>query len=165
MIRGQASNQEIGVASAIMIVLVLYLYLSTPHAPITIGQTPNECEFRGNLSCHQQPILRRNGSKLEIVIEQNTGMLINITSLVCTSKSGVPVMPLLNHTVLLTTGERAYVSGGNSGNTVICTGQDGRSIPNESAGDVYDGNMYLAYTEFKTSAVRLVNGTLVVKYS
>lgn len=165
IIKGQASNREIGVASAIMIVLLLYLYLTAPHTPPNIEQTSNKCELRGNFSCYQQPVLNRNGS-LEILLEQDTGELINITSFVCTSKSGLPaVMPFLDKTVLLTPQERAYISGGNSGNSVVCTGQDGRSIPNASVGDVYYGNVYIGYSEVKTGAFKVVNGTLVVKYS
>ncbi|NYZ76470.1 hypothetical protein H0N98_04425 [Candidatus Micrarchaeota archaeon] len=167
MIRGQASNREIGLASAIMIVLVLYLYFSMPHTPVNPLQIFNwTCSFRGNLSCHQAPVLRLGDSRLEISLTQNTGSLINITSFVCTSRNEIPgVMPRLNNSVLIPNGEQAYVSGGNSGNTIICTGQDGRSIPSASSGDVYSGNIYIMYTEVKTGTVKFVNGTIVMAYS
>jgi hypothetical protein len=167
MIRGQATNREIGVASAIMIVLILYLYFSMPHTQGNPLQPFNwTCSFRDNLSCYQAPVLMTGSGKLEISLVQNTGRLINITSFVCTSRNGIPgVMPRLNNSVLITDGERAYISGGNSGNVVICTGQDGKSSPSASPGDAYYGNIYMTYTEVENGTTRFVNGTIVVAYS
>ncbi len=166
MKRGQATNREIGLASALIILLVVYLYLNTPYTPVPTVQTfYGVCEFHGNFSCYQPLALRRDGI-LDISLVQNTGKLINITSFVCTSRIGNPsVMPLLSNPVLITNGERNYIAGGNSGNIVICTGQDGWSVPNASVGDIYYGNMYVTYTEVKTGAVKFVNGTLVIRYS
>ncbi|NYZ79159.1 hypothetical protein H0N99_03340 [Candidatus Micrarchaeota archaeon] len=167
MRKAQTSNREIGLASLIMIVIILYLYFTAPQeSVIPSGQAFHEkCELQGNLSCYSV-LLRRGSSKLDISITQNTGKLINITSLVCTNKSEASVvMPLLNNTVLVTSGERAYVSGGNSGNNVLCTKEDGKSLPNASLGDVYYGNIYLAYIEVKTGAIGFLNGTLATRYS
>jgi hypothetical protein len=168
MKKAQATNREIGLAALILVVVALYLYLTTPHMPVTsTGQTfHEECELQGNLSC-DNVLLRRESSMLEISIAQNTGKPISISSLVCTSKSGSPalMMPPLNNTVLINSGGRAYVSGGNSGNAVFCTGEDGESIPNASLGSEYYGNIYIAYIEVGTGTVGFVNGTLATKYS
>jgi hypothetical protein len=167
MIRGQATTREIGVASAIMIVLLVYLYLSTPQVPLGPPDLTfkERCLLQENFSCNSV-FLRRGSSRLEILITQNTGKLINVTSLACTNGSTIPsVMPFLNNTVLITNGGRGYISGGNSGNVVVCTGGDGRSIPNASLGDAYYGNLYISYREVETGAVKLVDGTLVTRYS
>lgn len=163
--KAQATSREIGLASAVIIVLMLYLYLSTPRVSIVdLGPTFNErCELQGNFSCYS--VFLKKGGQLEISIAQNTGKLINITSFICTNNSTVPAMPLLNNTVLIPSGKGNNVSGGNSGNTVICTGADGRSIPNASVGDRYYGIIYFTYTEVKTQEVGFVNGTLLTKYS
>jgi hypothetical protein len=165
MRKAQATSREIGLASLLMIALALYLYFSIPRPPIPEPTFKEKCEFQGNFSCYSI-FLKRGSSRLEIAITQNSGKLINVTSLVCTANSQPPaVMPLLNNTVLITAGERAYVGGGNSGNEVVCTREDGKSIPSAAVGDVYNGSIYLTYIEVKTGTVRFVNGTLVTKYS
>jgi len=165
MRRAQATSREMGLAVLIMVVLMIYLYFSTPHISGPEVPFKESCALGGNLSCYSL-FLKRGSSKLELAIMQNTGKLINITSVVCTKKSGIPaVMPLLNNTILITSGERAYVAGSNSGNEVFCTERDGRSIPTAAFGEYYEGNVYITYTESKTGETNFVNGTIITKYS
>lgn len=164
MRRAQATNRELGLASLFLLVLALYLYLTNPSLSL-----PNEILFKEkcildeNLSCYS--LFLGRGSKLNLIVAQNTGKIINITSVVCTSmNNATPVMQPLSAPVLITPGERAYVSGGNSGNEVICTGKDGKSIPQERVGDVYEGRLYITYKD-KNRVTSFVNGTLITKYS
>jgi len=161
MRKAQATNREIGLASLMLLLLVLYLYINRGSAlsmPFKEKYTLPE-----NFSCTSLA-LRSNG-KLDFVLAQNTGALINVTSFVCTKNSDIPsFMPSLNNSVLITSGEKAYLSGGNSGNEVFCTGRDGISVPNASSGDVYEGNLYLTY-KLKNGETRFANGTILVKYS
>jgi len=163
MKRAQATNREIGLASLILLVLAVYIYFNAPQLP-----NPNpfkeSCVFAGNLSCHSL-FLRRGSGNLELALAQNTGATINVTSLVCTKKKEIPLMKPLNNTVIITSGEQAYIAGGNSGNNVICTGADGNTTPTASLGDIYEGNLYITYVEVKTGEYKFANGTLLTKYA
>lgn len=160
MRKGQATMREVGLAALIMVVLILYLYLTSPKVEPTVFK--ESCSLKGNLTCRSL-FLRRGSSKLELAVEQNTGRAINITSLVCTKTSQPPVMPLLNATIPIPSGGWAYVAGGNSGNDVVCTESDGR-VPQANLGDIYEGYLYIAYVD-KTGQISFVNGTVVTKYS
>jgi hypothetical protein len=163
--KAQATTREIGLASLMMILLMLYLYLNIPPAQGPKTQFEERCVLGGNLSC-SSVLLRRGSSKVELAITQNTGGLIDITSLVCTKKKEIPaVMPALNNPILITPGERAYISGVNSGNDVECTGWDGKSIPTASLGEIYEGSIYITYIEVEAGEPRFVNGSLHTKYS
>jgi len=162
MRKAQATNREIGLASLLLILLALYLYINGVNSPIK-SSFKEKCALPANLSCSSL-ILRSNG-KLDFALAQNTGVLINVTSFVCTKNSDIPsFMPSLNNSVLITSGEKAYLSGGNSGNEVFCTGRNGISVPNASSGDVYDANLYLTYN-LKNGEPRFAKGTILVKYS
>jgi len=161
MKKAQATVRELGLASVLLLLLVAYLYISKPNT----SPEPSfkaKCVLPENISCTSL-ILKTNG-KLDFVLAQDTRGLINITSLVCTKYPTFPTLPALNNSVLITSGEKAYVSGGNSGNEVNCSGRDGVSIPSASAGDIYDGNLYIMY-KLKNGDSKFINGTILVKYS
>jgi len=161
MRKAQATAREIGLASLILLLLVVYLYING----LNISGEPSftsKCALPANLSCNSLAL--KTSGKLDLVLKQDTGGLINVTSFVCTKYPTFPTLPSLNDSVLITSGEKAYVSGGNSGNEVLCSGPDGVSIPNASDGDIYEGNLYVMY-KLKNGETRSVNGTILVKYS
>lgn len=159
--QSSATVRELGLASVILLLLAAYLYING----LNTSPEPSfkaKCVLPANFSCTSL-ILKTNG-KLDFVLIQDTGGLINVTSFVCTKYPTFPTLPALNNSVLITPGERAYVSGGNSGNELLCSGRDGVSVPNASAGDIYNGNIYIMYT-LKNGETRSINGTILVKYS
>ncbi|MCX6775845.1 MAG: hypothetical protein NT130_03300 [Candidatus Micrarchaeota archaeon] len=161
MRKAQATVRELGLASVMLLLLAAYLYINGLNT--SPGPSFNEkCLLPANFSCTSL-ILKTNG-KLDFVLAQNTGGLINVTSFVCTKYPTFPTLPALNNSILITSSEKAYVSGGNSGNEVPCSGLDGVSIPNASAGDIYDANLYIMY-KLKNGEPRYITGTILVKYS
>jgi len=163
--KAQATMREIGLAALIMVALLVYLYFSMPNIPNPNPPVKEECRFDSELACSSSVFLRRGSSKLELAISQNTGKPINITSVVCTKKRGIPIMVPLNNSILIASGSKEYVSGSTTGNEVICTDADGKSIPDASLGNVYEGRLYITYIEVKTWNMKLVNGTITAKYS
>ncbi|MEM3555769.1 MAG: hypothetical protein QXF56_03575 [Candidatus Micrarchaeia archaeon] len=161
MRKAQATMREIGLAALIMIILILYLYFTSPQLPEPT-QFKEKCSLSGNFTC-RYVFLRRGSSRLELILEQNTGSVINITSFVCTKRTQIPLMPALNNSIVITSGERAYVAGGNSGNEIVCTERDG-SIPEGKLGDVYEGYIYMTYIDRNKNVV-FVNGSIITKYS
>jgi len=160
--KGQATMREIGLAALIMIVLILYLYFTAPQLPEP-AQFKEKCFLKENFTC-RYVFLRRGSSRLELILEQNTGSTVNITSLVCTKRSQTPIMTPLNNSILITSGERAYISGGNSGNEVVCTESDGKTAPEGKLGEVYEGYLYMTYLD-RLGNVVFVNGSIATKYS
>jgi len=161
MRKAQATVRELGLASVLLLLLAAYLYINR----LNISPEPSfkaKCVLPENFSCSSL-ILKTNG-KLDFVLAQDTGGLINVTSFVCTKYQTFPPLPALNNSILITSSEKAYVSGGNSGNEVLCTERNGVSVPNASIGDIYDGNLYITF-KFKNGEIKRINGTILVKYS
>jgi len=122
------------------------------------------CTFKEKIKCFSFK-LHEGVNLLSLNLYQETGAPIEVTSLVCTKKRNMTIMPPLKNPVLIPNKERSYISGGNSGNVVNCTDEDGRSAPKDTSADaVYKGGLYLVYVDNSTGEIKFVNGSILAIY-
>jgi len=104
----------------------------------------------GGFSCLNYGI--DNEDNLQLEIEQVTGLTLNITRLVCTRKTpeivnGQLIIDKIKNPIIISSGNHAYVSGGNSGNNVKCTDEYGNIISNLTSEKYQSFNLYMKYSE------------------
>lgn len=147
------------VVAAIFLIYLFYFF------PEQVKPPPQqECVFREDLKCFSFA-LKEKTSMLSLNLYQETGAAIEVNSLVCTKSKDVPsVMSPLKNIVFVPDKERSYIAGGNSGNVVNCTDENGR-IPNDaSEGSIYNGKLYLTYLDNSTGEMKFVNGSIFITY-
>jgi hypothetical protein len=112
-----------------------------------------ECIFPAGLSCIVYN-LSENG-ELTLELGQGTGHTIEVTGVYCsniTSSYTIPASVVYSNgeNVTMSSGSMAYIAGGTSDIVVNCP----------VSGGVFNGKLYINYTEVDTGIMRVVVGTL-----
>ncbi len=102
---------------------------------------------------------------LELDFGQATGKSVMVTAIYCSQNSSAALQDLGNKTVI-PSGEHRWVTGGNSNNTVFCTGEDGQPLSPENAqsGGRYKGKVCVRYTEMDSNIERTVCGDINARF-
>jgi len=160
----------------IMVVLAVLFYLGVLN-PQTV--TPNQCTFPPGFTCVTNK-LSLNG-QLYLVVGQGTGKNIRITGINCTQNTTTEFMTegqvfWLNETYLVPYQPNITISSGNQMivadptsnlgwvNGTICTDANGNPLVDQPVGAVYNGKIYVNYTETDTGVKRIVVGTYTAKF-
>jgi hypothetical protein len=113
----------------------------------------SQCTFPPGFTCISYTL--NQSGELYLKLGQGTGHEIKINSVFCNASGGYYEVPNVNvplkNSVTLSSGSSADLSGGSSGNTVMCSG---------ISGGYFSGRMYLNYTEVDTGLNRIAVGTL-----
>ncbi len=96
---------------------------------------------------------------------QALGRSIVVIGISCSQNSSA-AMRDLDNPIDISTGEHRWVTGGNSNNTVFCTGEDGQPLSSENAqlGERYRGKVCMHYMETDTSMNRTVCGDISARF-
>ncbi|MCX6775991.1 MAG: hypothetical protein NT130_04040 [Candidatus Micrarchaeota archaeon] len=110
--------------------------------------------------------------KLYLTIGQGTGKTIMITGVICTQNSSIAFPTsgkiLYGGSNNLTVSSGSQVTVGNpTANSFInmtnCSNANGGALTG-TVGAVYNGKIYINYTETDTTLVRIITGTYTAKY-
>jgi len=161
-------NHEIIITVLIFFFAALMWIFYTVHTgPSNVNA--NQCVFPPGFTCVSNQ-LHANGS-LYLQIGQGTGKTIMITGIACTQNSslvfqnsGSIVYPGVGSNVTIPSGSPAIVA--TPGATFLginCTDANGNALTG-TVGSVYNGKIYINYTEIDTNRTRIINGTFTTKY-
>jgi hypothetical protein len=141
----------------VMVVLAALFYLGILNPR---GITPNQCSFPAGFSCIAWK-LYTNGT-LYLKLGQGMGRTINITGLNCTTNVNVIQQ---GGTIRFSSGGYAMQSASYLSGQVNCTNNTNGIVGiTGSPSDVYNGKIYINYTETETKIQRLVVGSISTKY-
>jgi len=85
---------------------------------------------------------------------------VTVTGLLCTKQDlANPEPQMLQNPAIFAPSEIHWVSGGNSGNAIFCTGSNGERISIGTT-DWYEGNIYIAYRQVN-GETRVAKGHIV----
>jgi len=155
----------------IMVVLAVLFYLGVLN-PSSV--TPNQCTFPPGFTCVTNK-LQTNG-KLYLIVGQGTGKNIRIMGINCTQNtsldfpsSGLILWGSANNITVSSGSQATLADPAASGfiNTTTCNLANGTNIAAAGSmpiGGVYNGRVYLNYTETDTGLTRIVVGTYTAKY-
>jgi len=151
----------------IMVVLAVLFYLGVLN-PSSV--TPSQCVFPAGFTCVTNQL--KTSGKLYLVIGQGTGKTIMITGITCTQNTSMdfPTSGVIsfggNNNVNVSSGSQVTLGNPTFNgfvNQTNCTMANG-SIMTGTVGGVYNGKIYINYTELDSGLVRVVTGTYTAKY-
>jgi len=160
----------------IMIVLAVLFYLGVLN-PSTV--TPNQCTFPPGFTCVTNK-LQPNGN-LYLVVGQGTGKTIRIMGINCTQNTSMEFQTQgrvfwgndtystdYDPNISISSGNQMVVANPDSPfgwiNKTRCTDANGAVMPDQPIGGVYNGRIYINYTESDTGVKRIVVGSYTAKY-
>jgi hypothetical protein len=152
----------------IMVVMAVLFYLGVLNPPV-----PEQCVFPAGITCISSK-LNTTGA-LTLVIGQGTGHPITVTGVNCTMNSSATwasdnqaslVYSPAAYNVSITSGGQANVATingtGGLGN-VTCRDANNAAVTG-GAGTIFNGRIYIRYTETDTTITRTVTGTFSKRY-
>jgi len=154
-----------------LIIIFSMLFLTGTFCPS--GPSQRWCAFPAGISCIQYKLNTTGG--LTLVIGQGTGHPISVTGVNCTMNSSASWASDNQGSFVygpagkinITPGGQAPVAqigdGGALG-SVTCTNADGTPISGVAAGAVFNGMIYVRYTEMDTNITKTIRGTLTTRY-
>jgi len=141
----------------IAIILATLYYLGVFRTTTFVRPT---CALEPGFSCYSFKFVE--GAKgLELDFGQAKGTSIRVTAMGC-SKGDSPVMTELDNPITIPSGEHRFIAGGDSGNIVTCTDENGEDLPlsETKPGTPFKGKIWVAYTEVETGTNRVVSGEI-----
>jgi len=156
----------------IMVVLAVLFYLGVLNPS---GMTPSQCTFPPGFTCVTNK-LKTNGF-LYLIVGQGTGKNIRIMGINCTQNTSL-TFPT-DGRILWTSPNNITVASGsqvtlaNPGatdftNTTTCNLANGSPVATTLSpmpiGSIYNGRVYINYTEIDTGLTRVIVGTYTAKY-
>jgi len=152
----------------IMVVLAVLFYLGVLN-PSSV--TPSQCVFPAGITCVSNQL--KTSGKLYLVIGQGTGKTIQINGIACTQNSSVsfPSSGIISYgggnNINVSSGSQVTVANPSATtfiNQTNCTDASGAVLTNQPINSVYNGKIYINYTELDTNLNRIVTGTYTAKY-
>jgi MFS family permease len=153
----------------ILVIVFVLFYLGPTPSPRYISQ----CTFPAGFTCITTK-LQVGTSKLYLIVGQGTGHSIMVTGLNCTqntssdfSSSGtISYGP--NQNITIASGSSATLSTPSDASktwlNVTCVLANGSDPLDTNIGSLYNGKIYIKYTETDTDLQRIVVGTYTAKY-
>ena len=152
---GQSAAEFISSNAALLVLIILLVaalfYLGVANAGITV----RSCHFIGYFSCISYSVSELDGLLLEV--GQTTGSSITVTSVSCSAAAPHHFQPLASP-VRIDHGAAGTVSGGDSGNYILCNGG-----ARPTRGSLYRGTVCLAYTEAMTNVNKTACGEIITR--
>jgi hypothetical protein len=160
----------------IMVVLAVLFYLGVLN-PSNV--TPNQCMFPPGFTCVTNQLHVNNS--LYLVVGVGAGKTIRVNGVACTQNgsitfpssgmilwSGTTYNVAYQPNVTVPSGSQATLADPNSPmawvKNVTCTDSNQAAISGAILGQVYNGRIYLNYTETDTGLNRIAVGTYTAKY-
>jgi len=146
----------------VLLIAVLF-YLTTPTTP----RPSFQCTFPAGFTCVTNK-LYTNGS-LYLSIGQGTGKTIMIKGVSCTQNTNMATNGTIlwanSYNITIPSGSMATLSDPTKSNiSITCSDASGKPMTDRAVGEVYNGKIYLNYTETNTQLTRIVVGTYSARY-
>jgi hypothetical protein len=137
------------------------------------GPGPNlsQCTFPAGFSCVTNKLYANTG-KLYLEIGQGTVHKINVTGVACTQNISFATRGNIiyggNNGITIDSGTKAAVSDPNDTTkpwmNISCTDAKGQLISNPAIGEIYNGRIYINYTELDTNTTKVITGSVSAKF-
>lgn len=182
-----AFNSNLFALALIVLVAIALILKSPPLALIVIAMVaigfylgplcppePTQCTFSAGIVCVQSKLWANTG-KLSLQIGQGIVHPIRINGVVCTQNTSSTFTSSANvvynpaATVNISSGGFAYVAdktlgAANGLGNVTCTDVNNMPVATTTIGTIYNGKIYVNYTELDTGLTKIVVGTYTAKY-
>ena len=159
-------NEVVIVAGVFVFIWIFYM----PHGgPSNLDQ----CAFQAGISCITNRLSANNG-RLTLQIGQGTGHQIRINGVVCTQNTSSDfsnktfISYGYNKNITMESGSSAILATPGDGQrpwlNISCTDADGSIPQNINIGTIYNGKIYINYTEMDTNLTKIVFGIYSARY-
>jgi hypothetical protein len=154
----------------IMVVLAVLFYLGVLNPG---GLTPTQCTFPAGFTCVTNKLYATTG-KLYLVVGQGTGHSIMVTGINCTQNTSTDFSASSiisygpNNNITISSGSSATLSTPSDASktwlNVTCVLANGSNPLDTNIGSLYNGKIYVKYTELDTTLTRTVVGTYTARF-